>query len=296
MVTVDNINVNNVIRDGESDVSFAVSGFSGEIISAIISGGGFDTVAMNVMSVAGSGLFDLPSISEIVDEIVGASFTTIDNEVTVTLGDGVDSASIVVDYLPLQFWEMTQVVGAVKTDDSIFELVPETVSNGSYIYYSSMENTGFEQDGSLTTSNEGDFYVKWWDKNTGIYHIVDVISSEFMAYLGYIKGDAEVGGFHPETSTYAKVTLTNPVNDDAYINDAIVKLTVKYLDTGLDVAGVDWPITLQFIGESGSYALTLDPIAQQKIGAIHDFVYEYSSGVLQGKCSKHVRSTKGRCF
>ena len=100
----------------------------------------------------------------------------------------------------------------------------------------------------------------------------------------------------PASSVSVSHTVTNPLTDPVYVNDASVTVTI--LDSnGDELAGEAWPVALPYVsGSNGNYSKTFEPFENLVIGEIYDVIISVE-GVdgLKSKCTSTERAIKRIC-
>lgn len=168
-VTVDDINTDEVVEDGETGVTFTTTGYGGEISTATINDGTNSTSASNISSTGGAGTFDLPDVSGYASNTAGSPFTTASYTIQATLGDGTDTANLGVTYNPKTGWAVVEVASAVKTTGSVFENFVGTITDASQVLYPTSNNTSVSATGIITTDATQDIDMQFWDVTDGTW-------------------------------------------------------------------------------------------------------------------------------
>lgn len=149
--TVDSVNAGSPILDGATAIPFTYSNFSTEPTSArfLDSFGGTHTLSNYIASV-GVGAFDGPDVVAIINSVSanGVGFTAPNNQLTLELTNGADTATIPIIYNPAAGYAVTEHAAPVRTDlGSWFNGFTGTVLDFDQTYYPTAGNYVVSPDG-----------------------------------------------------------------------------------------------------------------------------------------------------
>lgn len=176
---IDDINGDEVILDGEQNVTFATSNFAGEITTFKLISGSDELSATGVNSSGGDGDCDIRDVSAITVPTAGIPFShdkddnALTNSVLARLGDGAETKDLAVVYKPKAGWNAHDVSSAVKVRGAFFENIVEVIPNGSQIY--APEGFNFSSTGILTTDETVSSYAIWWNSATKIHTRIEIL-------------------------------------------------------------------------------------------------------------------------
>lgn len=103
----------------------------------------------------------------------------------------------------------------------------------------------------------------------------------------------------PDNSTSITHTVTNPLVDPVYVNDATVTVTIYVGEEsgGVELSGESWPVVLPYVsGSDGEYSKSFEPFGSLVIGQMYSVVIkaEGADG-LDSKCTTRIKATKRIC-
>lgn len=100
----------------------------------------------------------------------------------------------------------------------------------------------------------------------------------------------------PDNSTVIQHTVTNPLLDPIFVNDATVTVTI-FDSAGVELAGESWPVALPFVATSdGVYRKTFSPFVNLVLGEIYKIVINVvGTDSLESECISKIRATKRIC-
>lgn len=168
--TVDDINTDEIIEDGETGVTFATTGFAGEITSTTINDGlaGHSVACSNISSTGGNGTFDAPDATAVVSNTAWCPFSTASHSIQATLGDGTDTDDLAITYNPATGYAVVEVASAVQTQGSVFEDFSAAPTDTSQVLYPTADNTSITATGIITTDSTVDIDMWFWDADDGL--------------------------------------------------------------------------------------------------------------------------------
>ena len=97
-------------------------------------------------------------------------------------------------------------------------------------------------------------------------------------------------------STSVTHTVTNPLQDPIYVNDATVTITI--LDsTGAEIPDEFWPVQLPYVsGSNGVYQKTFEPFNSLVAGQVYTVIINtIGSDGLIGECKSYEKATNKSC-
>jgi len=100
----------------------------------------------------------------------------------------------------------------------------------------------------------------------------------------------------PGNSTVIQHTVTNPLANPIYVNDATVTVTITD-SNGVDLIGESWPVTLPYVTASnGVYRKIFDPFANLVVGNVyHVIIKVVGTDQLESECLLKCRATERTC-
>ena len=189
---IDDINTNEIIEDGENGITFATTGFSGEITSARLQSGAFVTNGTNISSTSGDGTFDIQVISTgIYQTSNNCPFSTASHSVETYLSDGTDNNTLAVTYNPPTGYAVIEVTGVTNTAGKFSQSFDVAVPNTSQVLYPTADSTSVAANGDVTTSKaDGILFMYYWDAVTGIW-----TRFPYLVAAQAIANDLNIGGW-----------------------------------------------------------------------------------------------------
>ena len=150
--------------------------------ASFASGGSFylDEIEIGDARIGGvtpvTGTFDLPDVTTYTTDTVGAPFTSASHTITVTLGDGTDTADLEVTYSPKSGYAVQEITSAVKTKGSAFEdFVGDVLDTSQVLHPTHGGTTQFLSDGTVLTDQTSNFYYQFWDASDGTWKREEVL-------------------------------------------------------------------------------------------------------------------------
>jgi hypothetical protein len=184
--SVTDINTDEIIEDGEQNVTFTTSGFSGEISSFSISNSTYSTSLTGITSTSGAGDADAPDVTTYTVNTPGAPFShnsagvSLGQTINAILGGGTSTAPLAVEYRPKAGYEAVAITSARTTQGSMFEFFTgDPIVDTSQVLFP--EGTGEGQiynvqaDGTFDSNSSIDVPIKFWDASDGFYKPFDIL-------------------------------------------------------------------------------------------------------------------------
>lgn len=100
----------------------------------------------------------------------------------------------------------------------------------------------------------------------------------------------------PDNSTSIAHTVTNPLQEPVYVNDATVTVTIKDSKGDL-LAGESWPVELPYVaGSNGLYRKSFDPFDNLIVGEVYSIIINVvGADLLESECTTKVRAKERIC-
>lgn len=97
-------------------------------------------------------------------------------------------------------------------------------------------------------------------------------------------------------STTISYTVTNPLQDPIYVNDATVTVTIQD-SNGVDLPDETWPFVLPYVsGSDGIYRHTFDPFTSLVVGELYTVIINVDGADgLQSECKYRTRAVERQC-
>lgn len=164
-----------ILVDGQQDVSFTVANFDNDITTASITSGVYSAPLTGLTGTGTSYTADLFDVSSFASDTAGVPFTSANHVNLFEASDGTDTATLEITRNPKAGWVVVDTVGAVATQGSVFEnRVGGAMSDNSQILYSTANNTTIGPDGTITTDADT-VEGKAWDVDTGLWETFTVL-------------------------------------------------------------------------------------------------------------------------
>lgn len=202
--SVDSIDSDGEVTDGQGIATLTTSNFGADISSVLVDDSTYTTANLFIGGAAGSWTWTVPDLLNLTLDTAPNQPNWLTGTTNLIASDGSDNANLGFNYNQQADTDVVTVAGAVDTVGSIFEGRGSLPTDGSVLYYSNLNNTSVSPSGIYTSDANSSSGVMW-DIDTGVYELwainltasastteeVDVISS-------------------PITSVYLPVTY-NPV-------------------------------------------------------------------------------------
>ena len=100
----------------------------------------------------------------------------------------------------------------------------------------------------------------------------------------------------PDNSASISHTVTNPLANPTFVNDATVTVTIQD-SSGADLSGESWPVTLPYVsGSDGVYTKSFDPFDSLIIGEIYSVIINVVGlDGLESECVTKIKATERIC-
>lgn len=188
--SINSVDGDNIVTDGQQNVPVIVSGFAGDITSMSLRVG-TDTIALTGLTGTGDNYtINLPDISALAVDTLGVPFSSAAYQVELVATDGVDTAAIDITREPKVGYALVETVSAVATQGSLFETrVGGAPFDGSQIYYPTADDTAIDSTGVITTNSTG-FTARVWDVTSKTWEIVTFDAADIVAPIITVSGNA----------------------------------------------------------------------------------------------------------
>lgn len=100
----------------------------------------------------------------------------------------------------------------------------------------------------------------------------------------------------PSNSTVISHTVTNPLQDPVYVNNATVTVTITDSE-GVELTGESWPVELPYVsGSEGVYRKSFEPFGNLVLGEIYSVVIDIQGADgLIGSCTSKEKAKERIC-
>lgn len=199
-----------LVLDGEATATFSTTGFTGEITSVQLIGGG-TTNCTNIASTSGNGTFDIPVIP-----LGNSRLTTANTSVIARISDGIDTVDFPLTYSPQSTHAVVEAINAVKTKGSVFENFVGVIPDNSQTLYPIAFGTSVLPDGTLQTSATsdivmgfGDFVINTWVGFSATISAADAVTIQSLngvsqAAVGVVSIDTVTGSITQQLGTVSQ--------------------------------------------------------------------------------------------
>lgn len=216
--TLDDVNTNEITADGETGVTYTVTGFSA-INGIKIKSGTAETDATGVTPSD----FDIPNVSAYTIDTDGSPLTTASNAVVCEVTDGVATASLAITHNPITGWAVQEITGAVKTPGSVFENFIGTIPDTSEVYYPTADNTTVDATGILSTDSTSNIDMQYWDATLENWQPFTILisvsgSGSLLSQSASMSGQALIN----KTSTGVLISQSATMSGSGIVGDDIV--------------------------------------------------------------------------
>lgn len=193
--SLDDVDTDEIVLDGQTAVALTYSNFTNPIDSAVLKSGSHESAMTNLSAGASSATADMPDVTQYTSVTAGCPYTTASNAVTVDIENSGDAetASLAVTRDPPSGWVAQELTSAVKTSGSVCKAFTGTIPDTSIIAYPTASTTAVSATGILTTNiTSGSISMVYWDATAGTWQpfLVIMSGSEFSIQ---ILGSAVIG-------------------------------------------------------------------------------------------------------
>lgn len=172
--TIDDIDTDETTEDGQVGATVTYTGFGSDITSLTYTDGTRTTANLLTSASGGSGLYDLPDITNLPSDTVGLPFSSANHSLEATVSDGTDTTVVPVTHVPATGF---MVVDLVNADVGDFTVFPDgkTVPDFSQVLVETTHNTEVLSSGVVLTDAPDGTVINglFWDSSTGLWELFD---------------------------------------------------------------------------------------------------------------------------